>query len=116
MQKVGKKNGEDSSHAEEEVEVAAAAKEGRVDCSAPGSTTGLDYWPLLEKPASVEVRCRSAWLYSRVFGDHIREQKAMPSVSTSCMSTWVSMGIMTSASLLGSLAAAAARSSSKYCR
>ena len=115
MQKVGKKNGEDSPHAEE-VEVAAAAKEGRVDCSAPGSTTGLDYWPLLEKPASVEVRCRSAWLYSRVFGDHIREQKAMPSVSTSCMSTWVSMGIMTSASLLGSLAAAAARSSSKYCR
>ena len=54
MQKVGKKNGEDSPHAEEEVEVAAAAKEGRVDCSAPGSTTGLDYRPLLEKPASVE--------------------------------------------------------------
>ena len=54
MQKVGKKNGEDSPHAEEEVEVAAAAKEGRVDCSAPGSTTGLDYWPLLVEPASVE--------------------------------------------------------------
>ena len=64
-----------------------------------------------EAAEAVEAAARS---FQNVF-DHIREQKAMPSVSTSCMSTWVSMGIMASASLLGS-AVAAARSSSKYCR
>ena len=85
VQKFGKKNGEDSPHADK--------------VESKGYNGGLDYWPLL--------------VYS-LSKDHIREQKAMPSVSTSCMSTWVSMGIMTSASLLGSLAAA--RSSSKYCR
>ena len=42
---------------------------------------------------------------------HISEQKAMPSVKTSCIRTCVSIGIMaSSAPLPGS------RSSSKYCR